>query len=485
MAGALLLVLTVLWPTAPLPPADGRAPATTSAAGVTAGRPHVVLITADDQTVADMRWLPRTRRVLGDHGVTFRNMVAPHPNCCPSRAQLLTGQYAHNNGVRTNGPPHGGHQALTADTALPVWLQEAGYLTAFTGKYLHGYDESDPVEPGWTVFRPVVSKSLSDYYSIVEYDHGVVRPARPEVYHTRHVAGRSVEMIGDLAATGRPFFLWSSYLAPHGSCATTEEKDCSGPPEAEPRYAGIRGGVRLPSLDSPSFNEKDLSDKPRRLRGRPLVSPAEQQQLFTARLRALASLDDAVVRTVRALARAGVLDDTVVMFTSDNGYLFGEHRLEGKNVAYEEAIRVPLLVRGPGVPAGERRDQTVAMIDLAPTIARLAGATPRVRPDGIDLWRYATRDGAQGDRALLVQAGSRAPDPARAWQFRAVRTSRYTYVDWPRSLPDELYDRELDPFQVRSVERDRSYARVRRSLRRLLEGLSGCAGPDCRVGARP
>lgn len=448
-------------------------------------QPNIVLITSDDQTLREMRWLPRTRKLLGRRGVTFRDMVAAHPNCCPARAQILTGQYAHNNGVRTNGPPHGGHQGFTAETALPVWLQEAGYATGFTGKYMHGYDESLPVEPGWDHFRPIVTQPLSAYYGILEHDDGTPRQLPDDVYHTHHVADRSVEMVQEFAAADRPFFVWSSYIAPHGSCATSEAKDCSGPPEVEPKYADRFGGVRLPSLDSPSFNEQDMSDKPRKMRRLPKVSAREQQRRFTARLQSLASLDDAVVRTVRALRRAGVLDDTVIMFTSDNGYLFGEHRLEGKNVAYEESVRVPLLVRGPGVPAGEQRDQSVAMIDLAPTVAELAGATPQVVMDGISVWGYATRDVRQGDRVVLLQAGSRDPDPAKAWKYRAVRTGRYTYVDYQRWRPDELYDRRRDPYQLRSVVRDPAYRAVRQTLRRQLTRVQDCSGTSCRLGVRP
>ena len=468
-------------------PATAHAPATSAfVAGLGTGakdaRPNIVLITGDDMTEVELRWMPRTRRQLGQAGVRFSDMVAPHPNCCPSRAQVLTGQYAQNNGVATNQPPNGGHDGLRPATALPVWLRDAGYQTGFVGKYLHGYDEHDEPEPGWDRFRPIITKPLSAYYGVVQMDDGELTRWPDDVYHTDLVRRQSSAMIDDFAAADRPFFLWSSYVAPHGSCAPGGLPNCSGPPPAGPGdHPDDQADVRLPSLDSPSFNERDMSDKPGFLRRAPRVSAEVQQTLFSARLRALASLDDAVAETVAALDRAGELDDTVVVFTSDNGYLFGEHRQTGKVLAYEESIGVPLVVRGPGVPAGEVRRQTVATVDLAPTFARLAGAAPLVRVDGVGLWRYATRDAEQRDRALLVQAGGSRPG---RWQYRAVRTGRYTYVDWPQMRRDELYDRRRDPWQLDSVARVASYASVQRRLERVLRRLETCAGARCQVPVR-
>ncbi|WP_107772033.1 sulfatase family protein [Nocardioides sediminis] len=438
-------------------------------------RPNVVLITADDMTAVELRWMPRTRRLLGREGVTFGNMVAPHPNCCPSRAQVLTGQYAHNNGVRTNSPPWGGHQGLNRANTLPVWLQRAGYTTGFIGKYLHGYDERDGTEPGWDRWRPIIG-TLSDYRAFLQYDDGELRRFGPEAYHTDVVAQQSRELVRSFAADDEPFFLWSSFLAPHGTCQGNPEPDCSGPPPAADRHAGVLGGVRLPVLDSPSFNAPGVGAR----RAGKRVSPSAAQGLFTQRIRALAALDEAVAGIVTELRRAGELDDTVLMFTSDNGYLFGEHRLVGKNVPYEEAVRVPLLVRGPGIPAGDRRSQTVAMIDLAPTVARLAHARPLRRTDGIDFLPYAVADRPQADRALLLQAGSKGRVKARAWKFRAVRTDRYTLVRWKVPKRRELFDRRRDPFQLTNVHGDPRYRHVRKRLTRHLRKLEDCRSQGCR-----
>lgn len=481
LALALVVVVSGCTGSTPTPSDDDATrpgPRPTESAGLDS--PNIVLITSDDQTLMEMEWLPKTRRLIGDKGVTFTEMLAPHPNCCPSRAQVLTGQYAHNNGVATNSPPNGGFAGFEADTALPLWLQEAGYTTGLIGKYLHGYDGSTGVEPGWDDFRPIVTQPLSRYFGPLQFDNGRFEQFPRTTYYTELVAEQSTDFIEQHAGSEDPFFLWASYIAPHGSCDTSDETNCSGPPPSVDKYADALGDVELPSLGAPSFNEADLDDKPGRIRKAEPVDAAEQQRLFTARLRALASLDDAVASTVRSLEEAGALDDTVILFTSDNGYLFGEHRLTGKVLAYEESVRVPLMMRGPDLPAGAVRRQTVAMIDLAPTFAELSGATAQVDVDGRSLWGHATTDARQGDRAVLVQSGSGNADPGRRWIYRAVRTGRYTYVEW-RAGGRELYDRSSDPHQLTNVSRIRSYRPVRDRLESLLERLETCAGEDCHV----
>lgn len=477
---ALIVVLLAVGGCTSVPEPPVPAPEKTSAAQVS--RPNIVLITTDDQTLEEMRSLPLTRRLIGKHGVTFTNMLSPHPNCCPARAQILTGQYAQNNGVRTNSPPHGGHEGLTSETALPVWLDAAGYKTGFVGKYLHGYDMDDPIEPGWDIFHPIIGPPLSNYTGLIQYIDGdaVALPAGD--YHTRVVAQQSAQMIKEFSSAPDPFFVWTSYISPHGTCVGSEELDCSGPPPAEQQFEKVPS-KRLPSLDSPSFNEEDMSDKPPQL-DRARTSIRAQKRLYAARVRSLASVDDAVRKTVGALRSAGELEKTLILFTSDNGYLFGEHRQSGKVLAYEESVRVPLLMRGPGIPADGLRDQTVAMIDLAPTFVEVTNASPLVDMDGVSLWGYATKDVGQEDRAVLVQAGSSAPNPEKAWQFRGVRTDRYTFVRWLRPRALELYDRSLDPWQLNNVADDPAYADRVNRLRHLLDRLAACSGLNCRVVAK-
>ncbi len=441
-------------------------------------RPNIVLISTDDQTLEEMRWLPKTRALLGDRGVTFNNFVAPHPLCCPSRAQLLTGQYAQNNGVRGNSGPYGGYTRFTPESALPVWLQDAGYRTAFVGKYLNLYSPGAGTEPGWDVWNPTV-KQVYQYRGYTQLDRGQL--VQPPGYHTTYVADQSTEIVEELAAEDEPFFLWSSYVAPHSVCRTTEEEGvCPEPPRPAAKYADRFGDVRAPFLSSPSFNEPDLRDKPWVVTKRGPVDAAQQQRLYVERVRALASVDDAVESIVAALERSGELDETLIVFTSDNGYLFGEHTASGKVLAYEESLRVPLLMRGPGAPPGVFRDQTVAMIDLAPTFAELAGASPDLELDGTSLLPWLKGEAQRRDRTLLVQAGPKGADEAGlGWWYRGVRTDRYTYLVWAKTGKRELYDRRTDPFQLVNVANNSAYAEVVTELQRRGSLLVECSGSSC------
>ena len=445
------------------------------------GAPNIVVIMTDDLSVGEMRYLPRTRHLLGDRGATFTQFAAPQPLCCPARAQFLTGQYAQNNGVRHNQGPYGGYQAFHPETALPVWLHNDGYQTAMVGKYLNGYvsavakDERGK-EPGWDHWDPTV-RGVYDYKGFVQDDGGKL--TKPKRYHTDYVAKRSEHLITDMSDDTRPFFLWSSFVAPHGVCKASEEAgSCINPPRASRRYAGDHAGQRGITTDLPSFNERDVSDKPPYIRHRDPVSPGKVRRLESARADALTSVDDAVVGMLRSLRRSGELDNTYVFFTSDNGYLMGQHRFVGKILAYDESVRVPLLVRGPGIPAGVRDDQSAAMIDLAPTFAAMAGATSRVEVDGQPI--VLRRKHRPDYRTLLVQAGTDNLERYPAgWQFRGVRTARYTLVRWEFGGFVELYDRKLDPYELVNVADDARYARARVELTRRLALLVECAGADC------
>ncbi len=451
----------------------------TSGAGTVTPRvnngPNVVLISTDDQALVDLRWMPRTRKLIGDRGARFTNFIAPHPLCCPSRAQILTGQYAQNNGVRGNRGKYGGYRSLEdPEHTLPVWLNDAGYRTSFVGKYVNGYKRSMGIPDGWENWDATVRLA---YRGFEQYDGSKAR--RPGGYHTDYVADQSTAEIGRLAAEDQPFFLWSSFYAPHGICSATHEVGCANPPRVAHRFANKYRGVHAPSLRKPSFNEKNVSDKPRYVTKGGKVDRHKVQRLFKQRIRALASVDLAVARIVKALRRAGELDDTMIAFISDNGYLNGEHRFQGKKLAYEESVRVPLLIRGPGIPAGTVLRQTTAMIDLAPTFADVGGAEPSVTVDGQSLVELAQQPAGR-DRTLLVQAGLSGPDPQGVgWHFAGVRTNRYTLVYWFTNGFVELYDRRRDPYQLHNVAEVRRYAAPLDELARRTRKLLECSGQSC------
>lgn len=476
-----LVVLTLLAVLAPAAPA-ASAPAA-EPESVASDRPNVVLITTDDQTLAELRWMPQTRRLLGDAGVQFTDFLANHPSCCPSRAQVLTGQYAQNNGVLTNGGRWGGYDRFTSETALPIWLQRAGYTTGLVGKYLNLYDETDGLEVGWDVWNPTVD-GLYNYVGFTQYDG--VDLTLPGGHHTDYVGDWSADFIAERAPEEEPFFLWASYVAPHSVCYRGQEELCGEPPLPASEDLHRFPATWPPFLDDPAYDRLTRKRERPNLghQGRPDL--VEQVELFRARLRSLAGVDRAVAQTVAALSAAGELDRTVVIFTSDNGYLFGEHRIFGKDVPFDEAVRVPLLVRGPGVVPGAVATTPAAGIDLAPTIAELAGATPMVAVDGRSLVPAFAGGRTALDRTVLVQGGVKGNDPrGRVWAYRGVRTKRYTLVRWTSNHGLELFDRRRDPHELRNVARDPAYQRVRRVLSWRLRSLSTCAGAACNRAFAP
>lgn len=471
----------------PVPPvgtaARERPPVTSPVHRVTGARPNIVLITTDDQVDDEMRWMPRTRRLLGAAGVTFRDMVSPHPLCCPARAEILTGQFAQNNGVRTNWGPFGGFKAMNSyrDTIAP-WLHSAGYSTGFVGKFLNGYRSTSRRVPGWDEWHPLLQDGgLYRYYGFAQRHDDAVRVYR-RGYVTDVLTRTSNRLLRTFAGRSRPFFLWVSHVAPHQACIVGRRGCRWGPPIPAVRDRSVLEHVRPPSFNDPAFLERDVSDKPSYLWGldRSSSRRGEIRRLFTRRIQSLRAVDRSVARTIRVLRETGELADTVVVFTSDNGFLLGEHRWLDKHVPYEPALQVPLLVRGPGIPQGVTREATVAMVDLAPTFVDLGALTPTVPLDGRSLLPVLRSASSPGWQNLLIQDGPRhwAGDGAR-WFYRGVRTSRYTYVEYPR-YGKELYDRLHDPYELRNVAGAPAYRAVLRTLHQRLLVLKDCAGAMCR-----
>lgn len=477
---------------------DGARPAA-------AARPNVVVLMTDDQTAESMRVLPRVRGLIGAAGVTFTDSFASYPLCCPSRSTFLTGQYAHNHGVRGNRPPYGGYGGLTAtDRTVPVALRRAGYRTIHIGKYLNGYGRDVPatVPPGWTDWRGSIDPSTYRYWGYTLNLNGTRRTFgnADADYQTDVYARMATEVIRREARARGPFYLSVAFLAPHsgagragaGSNGQAEEDAPAntgrpvnrqrrraaglGLPVPAPRHAGAFARSPLPR--PPSFDEADLSDKPAAFRAQPRFTPAVTRRIarsWRARRATLLAVDDAVARIHAALRATGQLRDTVILFTSDNGFFHGEHRRpNGKVLVYEPSVRVPLLLAGPGIPRGARRRALVSNVDVPATILDLAGARPLRRLDGRSLLPVARRPRLRTGRDLLLETGAGA---ARA-NYEAIRTPRFKYVEYATG-ERELYDLARDPFELRSRHRDRSYGRIRRELRRRLLVLRSCAGRSC------
>ena len=447
-------------------------------------RPNVVVIWTDDQTLEEMRFMPKTRALLGAAGVTFTNYFDSFSLCCPARATFLTGQYAHNDGVRSNRLPDGGYYALDSKRTLPLWLQRAGYYTALVGKYLNEYGKRNQLEipPGWNDWHALVDPTTYHYYNYLLNENGALArycaTPDPSCYQVDVIAQKAVEAVGRGVASGRPFFLWVTPIAPHaGHPRDLGDPAKFGTPSPPPRYAGT---VSPDSMPIPrSFDERDVSDKPRAVRSRPRLTTTQIAAIktnYAQEAEAVMAADDLVASVIGALRSARVLDRTIVMFSSDNGFFHGEHRIPGEKVLwYEPSIHLPLLIRGPGVPRGQTRGQLVWNGDLAPTILAAAGARPSGRtPDGTSLWPLIADPTRELGRDILIEG------PPGLGGFVGIRTEHYKYAEYATG-ERELYYLVRDPDELRNLARDPRYRRIRELLAARLAALRSCKGASCRV----
>ena len=498
-----------------------------------APRPNFVVIFSDDQAPGMTKALPAVGRELAARGTTFSSAIASYPLCCPARATFLTGQYAHNHGTKGNNRRGGGgYQALIDPKRnLAAWLQANGYDTGFAGKWLNGLRTPHRAPPGWTSWSGLVGEGgdgLSSYYDFDVFEpDGIPRHfgAGASDYQTDALTREyALPFIDAHAAAPQPFFLWLAYHPPHFGLGRNDpagERCSTGAPTKRdgsqsaippPRYAKRFLGARLPR--PPSFDERDVSDKPKSVRHRAPLTREDIERIerdYRCGLAALLALDDAVAEIVEHLRATGQLGHTVIVFSADQGVMAGEHRIaRGKNKPYEEALRVPLLIRGPGIPSGREVEAPVANADLAPTILDLAGATvpeELTRPvDGVSL-RTALGGGApDSNRAIPIEGRENTARARHGFKVRSyvgVRTARFAYVEYRRARFEavaaansaplgagrttdrELYDLRSDPYELRNLAREPSLARVRRALARLTAEAARCTGAGCALEFAP
>jgi N-acetylglucosamine-6-sulfatase len=441
----------------------------------------------DDEDVAIHQFMPKTKALLEERGTTFANFFVTYPFCCPSRASILRGQYAHNTHIVGNEQPWGGFEKLRQlgleESTVATWLQDAGYHTAMIGKYLNRYvPQRDGVPPGWDEWYVGGNAHPSYNYTLNENGRMVAYGGRPEHYLNDVLTDKAVQVIRNASAAGQPFFVYVLPYTPHS------------PSVAAPRHEGMFADAELPR--TPAFDEADVSDKPDFIRRMP---PLDEQRInrledeYRRRLRSLQAIDDMVERIVGALAATRELDNTYVIYSSDNGFHLGEHRLPaGKDFPYEEDIRVPAVVRGPGVPEGERIEAMVLNSDLAPTFAAVAGIEPPEFVDGrsflplFDDAEHAWRESFLIERRqfeaqyveLAEALGMPADELDRSAQFDGVRTRDWTYIEYGTG-ERELYDLARDPHQLDNVIDTADPALVAALAARLQE-LRTCSGAECR-----
>lgn len=456
-------------------------------------RPNVLVVISDDQTLASMQFMPKVLRRIGERGATFRHNLTNWPLCCPSRSTYYTGQYAVNHGVRGNNPP-GGYakfKELHATSNLATWMRDGGYLTGHIGKYLNGYPlDSDLTEvpPGWDEWYATAKKGQKVYkYELNE--NGALVPYGAEVTDFKGdvMTAKAVDFISRRAPEAQPFFLSVSYTAPHSGGPNPSPQpplDCQGSAKPAPRHAAALDTEPLPQ--PPSFNEADVTDKPAAIQALELLGEQEVADLkrqYRCRMESLLHVDEGVSQMLDALAAAAELKNTIVIYTSDNGYLLGEHRIRlGKNRPYEEALRVPLLIRGPGIPKGVTVRELAINADLAPTILDAADTSAGLVMDGSTLLPVAAEPNVQRGRELLIEKGAvnnegEPDDPAG---FVGIRNRAYKYVEHGTGEV-ELYDLRSDPYEETSLHAEPAYDEIEAALAARLADLRECAGESCRT----
>ncbi|WP_246148208.1 sulfatase family protein [Nonomuraea turkmeniaca] len=454
-------------------------PAAEPVVAATAPRPNVVLIVADDLEAGTLAYFPNITQHLVREGASFDRFFVTNSWCCPSRASILRSQYVHSHGVFTNTAPEGGFDSFHAQglerSTIGVWMQNAGYRTALMGKFLNHYpgDTADEeyVPPGWDEWAVPV-RNLYEEYGYRLNENGILADYgwAEEDYLSDVLARKSRDFI---AESQEPFFLYLAPIAPHHPANPAARHIAAFPLVMAPR--------------TPSFNQVDASLEPLWMRELPMLDQPQIDAIderHRARLRAMLGVDDLVGSVVEALRSTGRLENTYIIFTSDNGFHLGTHRIpNGKTTPFEEAIRVPFVVRGPGVRAGSTINHLGVTVDLAVTIAELAGATAPAFAEGRSLVPLLRGQSPAKWRKNVLVEFTRPANRASAKQtpvpaYQALRTDRYTYVRYDTG-ERQLYDLQVDPYQLRNLAGEADPVLLA-GLDERLAGMVACSGASCR-----
>jgi N-acetylglucosamine-6-sulfatase len=434
-----------------------------------------VFVMTDDLDEQSMQDLPGIREIMGTNGTTFENAYVTYSLCCPSRATILTGQYPHNHDIIGNGLPEGGEEKFRLgpdQSTIATWLDDSGYQTKLVGKYMNSYNDLY-VPPGWDEWYAMIGNhwNLSDPATGKINNNG--RQTTLGDHSTDVFADKASDFITSSSTNGAPFFLLVGTKAPHS------------PPEVATRYQNTFTTTPLPRPEN--FDEVDISDKPQWLRSNypnrlSQSKISNLQNTYRQRLRSMLSVEELLKKIVTTLDQTDELTNTYIFFTSDNGYHMGNHRLgHNKKTPYEEDIGVPLMVRGPGVPAGEVREQLVLNNDFAPTIADLASATIP-KPEEVDGSSFApllTNSPPSSWRTAFLEegwleGGTTVPTPTH----KSVHTQSQMFTEYDTG-ERELYDLNADPYQLESIKQTHA-PQLYSTLQSRLDALRACSGEGCR-----
>jgi N-acetylglucosamine-6-sulfatase len=427
-------------------------------------RLNVVVILSDDERTDGTSVMKNVQTLLADHGVTFTDAHVTTSMCAPSRASILTGLYAHHTGVTDNFGPRSYPAFRAADESndLPVWMHAAGYQTALVGKYVNAYTDGfvhHSIPPGWDDWQVMDSVPMQAYYNYSINNNGHLEHygSKPSDYSTNVLANKAVRFI---KRAHHPFFLYFAPVAPHLP--------------AIPAPGDQKKLENIAPLHDPAFNQRNIGKEPWRFWHKDMLSAAAELYINHVRERqeeSLLALDRSVRGVVQALRARHELDRTVILYTSDNGFLWGEHRLGGKVWPFEESTHVPMIVRTPWTTTPMRNNQPVLNIDVASTISALAGVTPGLPQDGKSFvpflhgqqapWRHAWLEEYLG-KDLLHKGG---PPP-----YTAVQTRRNLYVEYKNGWR-ELYNLRKDPWELNNLAGNSSTKPLQATLSGVLNRL--------------
>jgi len=451
-----------------------------------AERPNILVILTDDleAVLGTTGNMPNLNEHLVNQGLSFQQFFTPTPVCCPSRITFLTGQYTHNHQVYMNAPPEGSFEKFnllgSEASTVATWLSAAGYRTGFMGKYMNYYPfpaNKTYMPPGWTEWyssakgKPYTGfgYTLNENGTLVEYQE------KPEHYMTDVLAQKADRFIRSSIEDSSPFFLFVSTFAPHE------------PYIPAPRHADDFLDIQSPR--TASFNEEDVSDKPSGIRYDPPLSKEEIQDIddvYRLRVQSMQAVDEMIGALISTLEELGIIENTYIIFTSDNGFHMGQHRLKpGKAHPYEEDILVPFVIRGPGISAGTSVDKHLTgNIDFAPTVAELAGVIPPDYVDGSSLvpffgenkpllnkWRQAMPLEFFGHE--VDESGVITP------MYLGVRTPEFLFVEYSEGFI-EFYDLMKDPDQLENIA-DTTNPNLIDKLSEWVSAFYTCSGEDCRT----
>ncbi|MFG2005117.1 sulfatase [Spirillospora sp. NPDC048911] len=444
-------------------------------------RPNIVFVLTDDLASNLLPYMPNVQR-MQQRGMTFSNYFVTDSLCCPSRATMMTGRYPHNTGVFTNQGSDGGYATFNRKgnqkRTFATSLKAAGYNTALLGKYLNGYQPTMAVPPGWSEWY-VAGNGYPNYnYKLNENGRVVSYGNKPSDYLTDVLSRKGIDFAKRSVAAKKPFMLELSVFTPHG------------PSTPAPRDKGKFPNLKAPR--TPAFNEADMSDKPDWIKGRPKLTKKQINTIdanFRKRARSVLAIDKAIGDLQASLRASGADRNTYFVFTSDNGFHMGEHRLTGgKQTAYDTDIKVPLIVTGPGVPAGRTVSALTQNTDLCPTFTALGRAKPPAQVDGISLVPYLTgksphnpRDGVlvehHGPSTVASDPDFQAAPAGNPPTYSALRTTRELYVEYANGQR-EYYDIRRDPNQLDNTVNSLSPGQLKK-LKSMLRELTTCKGRDC------